>query len=230
MTKLLTIVNYLIHKRCLSGQRNTSRCHTAFAKGIEYQTTGKETTRPRDELLKLPISCMKPVLIVRPAFFIQHHRDSIAMNHRYQTTDGIPMPIVRFNRALLLSGALLAFILREPLVTTALFLLILPAALLGRRWSPIFMAGSLLFAKWIPGAATDSPEVMRFNNAIAAILLGAAQVAFLLGATAVGWVLSGIVALAAAVALCGFCFGCFLFYQFNLQRYRLCGKQQGGAV
>jgi hypothetical protein len=32
------------------------------------------------------------------------------------------------------------------------------------------------------------------------------------------------VGIAAAVALGGFCFGCFLYYQFNLQRYRLFGK------
>jgi len=31
---------------------------------------------------------------------------------------------------------------------------------------------------------------------------------------------------AATVALSGFCFGCFLFYQFNLQRFKLFGKQQ----
>lgn len=151
------------------------------------------------------------------------------MNHQYQHTDGIPMPIIRFNRAFLLCGVLLAFILKEPLVTTALFLLILPAALFGKQWSPVFMVGSLLFAKWIPGAASDSPEVMRFNNAITSILLGAAQVSFLLGAAATGWVLSGIVALAAAVALCGFCFGCFLYFQFNLQRHRLCSQRKGGT-
>ena len=66
---------------------------------------------------------------------------------------------------------------------------------------------------------------MRFNNSIAAILLGSAQIAFLLGAPIAGWILSGCVAVAAAVALAGFCFGCFLFYQFNLQRFRLFGKK-----
>ena len=45
---------------------------------------------------------------------------------------------------------------------------------------------------------------MRFNNILAAIILGLA-------------------ALAAAIALAGFCFGCFLFYQFKLKRARLFG-------
>lgn len=39
---------------------------------------------------------------------------------------------------------------------------------------------------------------MRFNNAIAVILLGAAQLAFLLDASLAGWLLSGMVGVAAA--------------------------------
>lgn len=142
-----------------------------------------------------------------------------------QLPGGIPMPIVRFNRAILLAGILLAIALQQPLITTALFLLILPSVLFGKNASLIFRLGSRLFARQNRDSATDSPELMRFNNAIAVLLLGAAQVAFLFDAALAGWILSGIVALAAAVALCGFCFGCFLYYQFNLQRYRLFGRK-----
>ena len=42
------------------------------------------------------------------------------------------------------------------------------------------------------------------------------------GETAV--IFAGLAALAAAVALAGFCFGCFLFYQFKLNRARLFGS------
>jgi hypothetical protein len=52
-------------------------------------------------------------------------------------------------------------------------------------------------------------------------ILGAAQIAFVVHAPVVGWVFAGLAALAAAVALAGFCFGCFLFYQFKLNRARL---------
>ncbi len=139
--------------------------------------------------------------------------------------EAIPMPIVRFNRSILLGGILLAILFRQPLVITLLFLLVAPSVLFGRKASLIFLVGSHLFAGRNPGAQTESPELMRFNNAIAALLLGAAQLAFLLGATLAGWILSATVALAAAVALSGFCFGCFLYYQFNLQRYRLFGPK-----
>jgi hypothetical protein len=144
-----------------------------------------------------------------------------------QLCNGIPMPIVKLNRAILLIGVLAAILLQQPLITTLLFLLILPAVLFGRKGSLVFFAGSRLFARRNRDAATESPELMKFNNSIAAILLGSAQVAFATGAPLAGWILSGTVAVAASVALCGFCFGCFLYYQFRLQRFRLFGKSSG---
>jgi hypothetical protein len=146
-----------------------------------------------------------------------------------QNPEVVPMPIVSLNRAILLGGILLAILFRQPLVITLLFLLVVLPVLFGRKASLIFIAGSRIFADRIRDAATESPELMRFNNAIAALLLGAAQIAFLSGAVMAGWILSGMVALAAAVALCDFCFGCFLYFQFNMQRYRLFGRKACGV-
>lgn len=139
---------------------------------------------------------------------------------------GIPLPIVTLNRVVLLAGITAAIVFQQPLVTTALFFIILSAIVFGKKGSLIFMVGSRLFEKQNLNAATEDPKLMRFNNSIAAILLGGAQISFLLGAPLAGWIFSGIVAIAASVALAGFCFGCFLFYQFNLQRYKLFGQQQ----
>lgn len=146
------------------------------------------------------------------------------------TPNGIPIPIVRLNRSVLLGGIMTGIILQQPLFTTALFLVILPAVLWGQKASLIHMVGSRLFRELNLTAETESPILMRFNNSIAVIMLGMAQIAFLFHANTAGWVLSGIVALAAFVALCGFCFGCFLFFQFNLQRYRLFGAKASPAV
>ncbi|TCD48960.1 DUF4395 domain-containing protein [Chlorobium sp. N1] len=134
------------------------------------------------------------------------------------------MPIVTLNRALLLGGVLAAGAFNEPLITTALVLVILPAVIFGRKASPVFILGTMLFGEGREGAETENPKLMRFNNAIALILLTGAQAAFLAGAPAVGWALSGVVAIAAAMALGGFCFGCVLFYRFNLERHRLLAK------
>ncbi|NMW21953.1 MAG: DUF4395 domain-containing protein [Chlorobiaceae bacterium] len=142
------------------------------------------------------------------------------------TCEGIPLPIVKLNRWVLLIGIVTAIITQQPIVTTALFFIILSAVVFGKNGSLIFIIGSRIFAKQNANAAIEDPRLMRFNNSIAAILLGGAQIAFLAGVPLTGWILSGVVAVAATVALSGFCFGCFLFYQFNLQRFKLFGKQQ----
>jgi len=136
---------------------------------------------------------------------------------------GIPLPIVKFNRWLLLGSISLAIAINQPLITSALFALLLPAVVFGRRGSLIFLVGSKLFAEKNRTSDTEDAGLMRFNNSIALILLGLAQVAFIAGVPLAGWILSGFVAVAAAIALSGFCFGCFLYYQFNIQRYRLFG-------
>ncbi|NTW52942.1 MAG: DUF4395 domain-containing protein [Chlorobiaceae bacterium] len=137
---------------------------------------------------------------------------------------GIPLPIVKFNRWVLLTGISTAIAVQQPIITTILFFILLPAVVFGRKGSPIFLVGSKLFADQNRSATTEDAGLMRFNNSIALILLGGAQIAFIAGAPLAGWILSGFVAVAAAIALSGFCFGCFLYYQFNLQRYRLFGQ------
>lgn len=138
--------------------------------------------------------------------------------------DGVPLPIVTLNRSTLLVGIIVGLLFQQPLLTTLLFLLLLPAVLGGQRWSPIAIVGRRLFSRRIADAEREDRRLMRFNNTIALVLLGLAQVAFLAGQTTIGWVLALMVAIAASVALAGFCVGCFLFFQFKLYRYRLFGR------
>jgi hypothetical protein len=135
----------------------------------------------------------------------------------------IPLPIVRLNRWMLVTGILVGLAFRQPLLTTLLFAILLPATVIGQRASLVFLVGKRLFARQIPTAEREDRRMQRFNNTIATILLGGAQIAFLAGATVVGWVLALLVAAAASLALAGFCVGCFLYYQLKLQRYRLFG-------
>ena len=140
----------------------------------------------------------------------------------------IPLPIVQLNRWVLVVGVVGGLILQQPLLTTALFLVVLSAVLFGRRGSLIFQVGRRLLAKRnaeaLNAGEVEDPRLMRFNNTIAAILLGGAQLAFLLGLEAVGWGLSLAVASAAGVALAGFCVGCFFYYRYRVYRSRLFGK------
>lgn len=146
------------------------------------------------------------------------------MTTEASTADGIPLPIVALNRWTLLLGITIGFITGQPLLTTALFLILLLAVVGGPRWSLIAQIGRRLFARSLPPAEREDRRLMRFNNLIATVLLGAAQLAFLLDWPAVGWALALMVATAAAIALAGFCVGCFLYYQLKLQRSQLFGR------
>lgn len=135
--------------------------------------------------------------------------------------EDIPQPIVNLNRWTLALGIVGGLALQQPLFTTVLFLILVPAVLFGQRASLIFQAGKRL----LPGTETGAPGVdrrlMRFNNSIAVVLLGSAQVAFLFGVASLGWALSLMVAVAAGVALAGYCVGCTIYYRFRIYRYRL---------
>jgi len=143
-----------------------------------------------------------------------------------ETTDckDIPLPIVKLNRWTLVLGITLALVIQQPLITTILFAILFPATLFGQRGSLIFQTGKRIFAKQIPGAPLEDRRLQRFNNSIATVLLGGAQIAFIFNAPIVGWVFSIMVAIAAGVALLGFCVGCFLYFQFKINRFRLFGQ------
>ena len=140
----------------------------------------------------------------------------------------IPNPIVTLNRSILLTGVVLSFALQQPLISTFLFVVLLFAVLGGQRYSLIFQVGKRVLApqnaQAIAKGEVEDRRLMRFNNSIALILFGLAQVAFLFSVPVLGWVFLGMVAVAAGVALAGFCFGCFLYFQFKLNRYRLFGN------
>src|SRR5207237_1929222 len=104
-----------------------------------------------------------------------------------QCCNNNPILIFRLNRLTLVTCIVLGLVFQQPLVTTFLFLILVPAVLYGQRRSLIFQVGKRVFAARSAGAEGEDRRLMRFNNAIAATLLGLAQIAFLLSAPAVGW-------------------------------------------
>lgn len=135
--------------------------------------------------------------------------------------EDIPQPIVNLNRWTLVVGIVSGLILQQPIFTTVLFLILVPAVLYGQRGSLIFQVGKRLLPGTERGAPGIDRRLMRFNNSIAMFLLGSAQVAFLFGAAPLGWAFALMVAVAAAVALAGYCVGCTIYYRFRIYRYKL---------
>lgn len=65
-----------------------------------------------------------------------------------------------------------------------------------------------------PDVHPEDPAPHRFAQGVGAAFLLAATLAFVTGASGLGWVLAGIVAVLAAVNLFfGFCAGCFVYFQ-----------------
>ncbi len=144
-------------------------------------------------------------------------------NYTPQPND-IPVPIVTFSRwlyALTLGGA---FVVQQPLITTALLLIVLVSVFGGKRWNLISRIGRILFSKQIAVGKREDYRLIRFNNLIVVALLVIAQVGFVVNASAVAWVSVIAIVVASSLALAGFCVGCVLYYQFKLQRFRLLGQ------
>ena len=133
---------------------------------------------------------------------------------------GIPLPVVTMNRSLLVGGVIIGFLLQQPLVTTALFVMLTLSLVFGPAGSLPYRLGSLIFGSKLQTYEKEGRTLMRFNNSIAVVLFGLAQIAFFFGNPVAGWAASLMVGVAATIALAGFCIGCVLYFQLNQMRAR----------
>lgn len=87
-----------------------------------------------------------------------------------------------------------------------------PARLFVRFYQHMLIPSGLLK----PDVIEDNPEPHRFAMGVGGLFLAGSTLALLAGASVIGWILSGIVVVLAALNLfLGFCAGCFMYYQFN---------------
>jgi len=113
---------------------------------------------------------------------------------------------------------ILAFVLNSPLLVAVVAV----AQLLGALDVP-FAPYRLLYQSVVkpsglvkPKVITDNPEPHRFAMLVGAVFNGAATLALLANAPAVGWVLVGIVVVLANLNFwLNFCAGCWMYYQFH---------------
>jgi MFS family permease len=132
-------------------------------------------------------------------------------------TPASPKPIdprgPRFNQAVLAVALVLGFVLQQwwvaPLFAVVLFL----GAAFGPAYGPFLrLYVEAIKPRLAPPTELEDPRPPRFAAAVGVLFLGAATVAFLAGATVVGWVLALIVAaLAGLAATTGICVGCEIY-------------------
>lgn len=121
----------------------------------------------------------------------------------------------RFGAGLSVALLAAAFVLHQPIIVALIGASLAVSAwygtrysLLGRPWPlvrKVFRIG--------PPAELESEFPPRFAQALGALMLGFATIAFLLGLTGLGWILAaGVAGLQLTLAATGYCLGCRLYF------------------
>jgi len=138
----------------------------------------------------------------------------------YEDADVIDARGPRTNQAVIGSLALVAFVLDFAWLPALLAAQLAIGLTLGRRFClPCLLYFEVIQPRFGEGPIEDA-RPPRFANLVGVLFLGAASVAFLLGAPTVGWALTlTVAALALLAAITGFCVGC--------EMYRLSARLRG---
>lgn len=134
------------------------------------------------------------------------------------TPASIPRPLVRANQWVIVLSTVLGW------VTGWGWLLLIPllSGLGGLlfNFNPVMKIARLFLRKPANEYIPEDAAQQRFNQMIATICLAGGLAGDLLHWTAAYYVFTIAVALAAGIAICGFCIGCFIHYQWHQYRYR----------
>lgn len=132
--------------------------------------------------------------------------------------NSIPRPLVRSNQWFIVISVLVAWF------TTVHWILLIPliAGVLGLffQFNPVMRFAKLFLRKPMASYIPEDRDQQQFNQWIAVICLLISTVAFALNWQVVGYVFSAMVLLAAFIAICGFCIGCFIRFQWLRYRQR----------
>lgn len=128
----------------------------------------------------------------------------------------IPLPLIKSNQAGIVLFVLLSFVVQQPGFIYLLFLIQLIPLVFGSQTNLFIGLAKLVLTKErLRSAEMQAVELARFNQTIAVVLLGFASVSYVIGWSVLAYIFSGMVALAALVAILGYCIGCTIYYQYK---------------
>lgn len=140
----------------------------------------------------------------------------------------IPVSYVKANQVGIILFILAAVSLQQPLILLALWLIQFAGLILGPR-ANLFIVVIKPFLD-TEQEETQSGELQRFNNILGLVFLTASLVSFSFGFKIAGYSFAGAFALAAFIALLGFCVGCTIYYQYKkLFRSELKPNKEGNV-
>jgi len=137
----------------------------------------------------------------------------------------IPVPYLRANQTGIVAFVIIAAITQQPLIIVLLWVIQVVGLLFGGKANLFIRSTKPFLKKNILNAMTESIELSRFNNLLAVIFLTISLLLFLMGWTIAGYIVAGMLAIAAFAAICGYCIGCTLYFQYNLFKTRKITKE-----
>jgi hypothetical protein len=130
----------------------------------------------------------------------------------------IPRPLVKTNQWVIVLSVVISWISKSEWVLLIPFVSGLSGIILG--YNPVMQIAKR-FLKNPPGSyIPEDWEQQQFNQKIAVLCLGAGFISFAFGWNLAGYIFTVLVAVAAFVAILGFCIGCFILFQWKQLQYR----------
>lgn len=144
------------------------------------------------------------------------------MMKQKQTPLSVPRPLVRTNQWFIVISVVATWLSGQAWVLA----LPLAAGLGGLffKFNPVMRFAKLFLRKHPSEYAPEDWEQQQFNQVIAVICLALGLIGYLAHWQVLAAVFTIMVAVAAFVAILGFCIGCFIRYQWNQYRYRKTSK------
>jgi Domain of unknown function (DUF4395) len=134
----------------------------------------------------------------------------------------IPKPLVLTNQWFIVLSVAAAWVsgsgwfLLIPLISGLMGLLF--------KFNPIMKTAKLFLRKNPSEYIPEDFEQQQFNQMIAVICLGLGFLGYMMNWMTLAYIFTAMVALAAFVAILGFCVGCFIRFQWQQYRYRRLSK------
>jgi hypothetical protein len=130
----------------------------------------------------------------------------------------IPRPLVRTNQWVIVLSVVLTWVSGLEWLLLIPLLSGLSGLLFG--FNPVMQLAKQFLRKEPKAYIPEDWEQQQFNQKIAVTCLAIGFISFLLGWNTLGFIFTILVAVAAFVAILGFCVGCFIHYQWRQYQYR----------
>lgn len=130
----------------------------------------------------------------------------------------IPRPLVRTNQSIIVLSVVLTWMSGQEWFLFIPFIAGLMGIIFG--YNPIMEIRKQFLRKDPKSYIPEDWEQQQFNQKLAVSCLGIGILSFILGWNTVGYIFTALVAVAAFVAILGFCIGCFIHFQWKQYKYR----------